>query len=345
MLLPLTASGKAGEIAKSLKEAGELALFDTKDPGFVLGFKDTRGTSAGAQAAATQAISEGAELIIGPLFAGSVRAAAPVAQARAVPVVAFSTDRNVAGNGVYLLSFLPKQDVERIVDFAIKRKIRRFAALIPRSAYGNVVAKAFQDAVASRRGRIVAMERYTRTAQGVGEPVNKVIAATKTGRLKAQAIFIPEGGQLLRAIGTAMTENGLDKSKTQLIGTGLWDEPSIGTATALSGGWFAAPTPQAKQNFVNRYRTAYGRQPPRIASLAYDAVSLAVALSRNAPQGQRFVPERLTNSDGFAGVDGLFRLVPEGLNQRGLAIMEVTPTGAKVIDQAPVQFGQGNAAF
>jgi len=345
MLLPLTASGKAGEIARSLKEAGELALFDTKDPGFVLVSKDTKGTSAGAQAAVNQALSEGAELIIGPLFAGSVRAAAPVAQARSVPLVAFSTDRNVAGNGVYLLSFLPTQDVERIVDYAVKRRITRFAAMIPRSAYGNVVAQAFKKAVAARRGRLVSLERYTRTEQGVEAPAKKLIAATQTGKLKAQAIFIPEGGKILRAIGTALVKNGLDKKKVRLLGTGLWDEPNIGTAAALTGGWFAAPTPSSKQNFVNRYRGAYGRQPPRIASLAYDAISLSVALSRNTPQGQRFLPDRITNKDGFAGVDGLFRLTPEGLNQRGLAILEVTPTQAKVIDQAPTVFDQKSAAF
>lgn len=345
MLLPLTASGKAGEIARALKEAGELALFDAKDPGFVLVSKDTKGTPAGAQAAANQAISEGAELIIGPLFAGSVRAAAPVAQGRAIPLVAFSTDRKVAGNGVYLLSFLPTQDVERIVDYAIKRRITRFAAMIPRSAYGNVVAQAFKKAVAARRGRLVALQRYTRTEQGVEAPAKKLVEATKTGKLRAQAIFIPEGGKMLRAIGAALLKNGLDKKKVRLLGTGLWDEPSIGTAVALTGGWFAAPTPSSKQDFINRYRGAYGRQPPRIASLAYDAVSLSVALSRNAAQGQRYLPTRITNKDGFAGVDGLFRLTPEGLNQRGLAILEVTPTQAKVIDQAPVQFSQKNASF
>jgi ABC-type branched-subunit amino acid transport system substrate-binding protein len=344
LILPLSASGKAGEVARSLKEAGELALFDTKDPGFVLVSKDTGGTPAGAQAAANQAIAEGAELLIGPLFAGSVRSAAPLAQGRGVPLVAFSTDRNVAGSGVYLLSFLPSQDVERIVDYAVKRRITRFAALIPRSAYGNVVEKALRQALAARRARLVALERYTRTPQGVVAPVKKIVARTKAGRLRPQAIFIPEGGNVLRAIGKALKADGLSK-RVKLLGTGLWDEPNIGTAVELAGGLFAAPTPSAKQSFIARYRSAYGRQPPRIASLAYDAVSLAVALSRRGPAGQRYTPDKLTTQDGFAGVDGLFRLTPEGLNQRGLAILQVTPTGARVVDPAPGQFKPGGAAF
>lgn len=344
ILLPLSATGKAGEIARALKEAGELALFDNKDPGFVLVSKDTGGTSAGAQKAVSQAINEGAELILGPLFSGSVQAAKPVSQSRAVPMVAFSTDRNVAGNNTYLLSFLPSQDVERIVDYAVKRRIRRFSALIPRSEYGNVVADAFQKAVAARRGTVVALERYTRTPQGVAAPVQKIVQSTKTGRRRAQAIFIPEGGAMLRAISTNLAQAGLNK-RIRLLGTGLWDEPNIGTVPGLAGAWFAAPDPAAKQSFVSRYRSTYNRLPPRIASLAYDAVSLAVALSRNTPPGQRYLSTRLTTPDGFAGVDGLFRLMPDGTNQRGLAILEVTTTGARVVDPAASNFAKGSAAF
>ena len=335
LLLPLTARGQAGEIAGGLKEAGELALFDTANPGIVLIPKDTRGTPGGARAAARAAIDEGAELILGPLFAGSVKAVAPVARAAKVPVLAFSTDKTVAGDGVYLLSFLPGQEVTRVVRYAATRGARNFGALLPGSPYGTLVEQSMVSSVPRRGGKIVSTARYGRSASGLDQPVEQVAEAARAGKI--QALMIAEGGAMLKTIGPILRSSGVDTSRVQLLGTGLWDEPGIGAVPGLTGGWFAGPSPSSKGAFERRFKSAQGRWPPRIASLAYDAVSLAVALSRN-PRGDRFTRTRLTNPEGFAGVDGLFRFLPGGLNQRGLAVIEVTASGTRIVSPPPTRF-------
>jgi outer membrane PBP1 activator LpoA protein len=336
MLLPLSASGEAADIARALKEAGELAVFEAGQAGIVLTTKDTLGTPAGAQAAVQAAIQEGAELIIGPLFSNSVRAISPVTQAGGIPVVAFSTDQNVAAQGVYLLSFLPEQEVARVVQHALSSGGRNFAALVPQSPYGTVVERAMTEAVRAGGGQMVAIERFARTDEGIQAPVRN-IAQKITSGTSIDAVLIAEGGTLLRSIGSLLAQNGVSPSAVQFLGTGLWDEADVNTIPTLIGGWYAGPPPSTKQQFATRFQSAYGREPPRLASLAYDAVSLSIAFSRQ-PVGERFSAPQFTNPEGFAGVDGLFRLLPSGLNERGLAVMQVTTTGASEVSPAPARF-------
>lgn len=335
LLLPLSARGQAGQIAQGLKEAGELALFDTNSAGIVLIPKDTRGTAAGAQAAARAAVEEGAELILGPLFSGSVKAVSPVARAANIPVMAFSTDKTVAGNGVYLLSFLPGQEVKRVVEYAASRGATNFGAILPNTAYGTLVEQAMVNNVPRNGGKMVKVARYGRSSSGLDAPVNQIAAATDKSGINA--VMVSEGGNLIRRIAPALRKTGVSAPRVQLIGTGLWDESGIGAVPGLEGGWFAGPAPGPKDSFVRRYKSAYGRQPPRLASLAYDSVSLAINMSRE-PSGARFTPARITNPEGFTGVDGLFRFLPNGLNQRGLAVLEITAAGSRVVSPSPNRF-------
>lgn len=332
ILLPLSARGEAGRIAKSLKEAGELALFDTNDPGIVLIPKDTRGTAGGARAAAEQALAEGAQVILGPLFGSSVRAVAPLAQARGVPVIAFSTDRTVAGNNVYLLSFLPREDVGQVINFAASRGITKFAALVPQSAYGAVVEKALNSSVAKNNGQLLAIERYSRSGTGLQDPVKRLSRAVKS--FGVEAVLIPESGPLLKTLAPMLPYYEVDIKTTRLLGTGLWDNTAISNQEQLKGGWYAAPSPRTRSAFAARFKSAYNKEPPRLASLAYDAVSLSVALAKT-PADQRFTPAQLMQKEGFAGVDGLFRFLPDGTAQRGLAVMQVATNGPQIV-QKPV---------
>ena len=337
LLLPLTANGGAADIAKALKEAGELAVFEAGQAGIILTTKDTKGTPAGAQVAAQAAVNEGAELIIGPLFSSSVKAVAPVVQAANVPVIAFSTDRNVAAEGIYLLSFLPDQEVARVVDHAIASGRRNFAALVPKSPYGAVIERALVAEAKRKGGKVVAVERYARNEQSIQAPAKKIAQSVLDQNRNVQALLIGEGGNLLRSIGSVLQQEGVSNSTVKFVGTGLWDEAEVNSIPAVLGGWYAGPPPSAKSQFSQRFKSAYGREPPRIASLSYDAVSLALALAK-LPQGQRFTPSQLTNPEGFAGVDGLFRFRSNGLNDRGLAVMEVTGGGSKEVSTAPGRF-------
>ena len=177
LILPLSAQGNAGVAAASMKNAADMALAEFKNPNIQLLVKDDGGTPQGAQAAAQQALAEGAEIIIGPLFAEAVRSVGAVARTRGIPVIAFSTDVSVATRGVYLLSFLPETDVKRIVDYAISKGKRSFAALLPDSAYGAVVEAAFQQEVSRRGGRILALEKYPLDPGKMAEPARRVAQA------------------------------------------------------------------------------------------------------------------------------------------------------------------------
>jgi ABC-type branched-subunit amino acid transport system substrate-binding protein len=332
LLLPLSAQGNAGVAALSMKNAAELAIAEFKNPDIQLLVKDTGGTPQGTQAVTQQALNEGAQIIIGPLFAQSVSAAGQLARPRGIPMIAFSTDANVAARGVYLLSFLPESDVHRIVDYAVTHGKRSFAALVPDNAYGAVVEAAFQQAVARRGGRVVGLERYPLSPPSFQEPARRLAQ----GASRADAIFIPDNADNVPQVVSALAAAGVNLKRVQLLGTGLWDEPRIFSNQSLSGAWYAAPDPAGFRGFAQRYRGRYGQDPVRTATLSYDAVALVAALSRQGPGA--FSEQALTNSSGFAGIDGVFRFRPDGTNERGLAVMRVTPQGGQVVSPAPHSF-------
>lgn len=330
LILPLSAAGNAGVAAQSMKNAAEMALAEFKNPNIQLLIKDDGGNPQGANAAAQQAIGEGAEIILGPLFAASVPAVAQVARTRNISVIAFSTDSSVAGRGVYLLSFLPESDVNRIVDYAAGIGKRSFAALVPDNAYGNVVEAAFKQA-AGRRGRVVAFEKYSGDRATPARAVAQALGS-------ADALMIADDGDSVVATADALTAAGANLRNIQMLGTGLWDNPRIFANQSLQGGLYAAPDPSGFRAFSGRYRTRFGSDPVRTATLAYDAVALMAALART--QGaNRFAPETLTNPSGFAGIDGLFRFRADGTNERGLAVMKVTTGGGVPVAGSPKSFG------
>lgn len=336
LILPLSAPGNAGVAAISMKNAAEMALAEFKEPNVQLLVKDDAGTPQGAQAAAQQAIAEGAEMIIGPLFAQSVSAVGGVARSRGIPVIAFSTDASVATRGVYLLSFLPESDVRRIVDYAATRGKRSFAALLPDNAYGAVVEAAFQQAVARRGGRVVALEKYPADPARMGESIRRIAQAAGG----ADSLFIPDGADAVPQVVQQLEASRVNLKRLQLMGTGLWDDPRIMENPSLAGGLFAAPDSAGFRGFSTRYRARYGGDPVRTATLAYDAVALVAALVKTQGQ-QRFSEQVLTGPSGFAGIDGIFRFKSDGTNERGLAVLRVAPGGGQVVSPAPKAFAPG----
>jgi ABC-type branched-subunit amino acid transport system substrate-binding protein len=334
LILPLSATGNAGVAAQSMKNAAELALSEFSEPNIQLLVKDDGGSAPNAQLAAQQAMDEGAEIILGPLFAQSVQAAATSARPRGVPIIAFSTDASVAARGVYLLSFLPESDVRRIVSYAIASGKRSFAAMIPDNAYGTVVEATFRETVSRRGGRIVALERYSTDRAKMKETAAVIAQAARN----ADALFIPDGADSVPFIMQSLNEAGVNTKRLQLLGTGLWDDPRIFSDPALQGGAFAAPDTAGFTGFAQRYRNKYGQDPVRTATLAYDATALAAALVKTQGQ-QRFSEEILTNQSGFAGIDGIFRFKTDGTNERGLAVLRVGPSGGQIVSPAPKSFG------
>ena len=331
LILPLSGSGNAGVAAQSMKNAAEMALAEFQNPNIQLLIKDDSGNPQGAAQGAQQALEEGAEIILGPLFALSVPSTAQVARTRSVSVIAFSTDSSIAGRGVFLLSFLPESDINRIVEYSASIGKKSFAALLPENAYGNVVEVAFKQSVGRRGGRIVAFEKYgsdrTTPARNVAQALGQ-----------ADALLIADDGDSVVATAEALTGAGANLRNIQLLGTGLWDNPRVFASASLQGGLYAAPDPAGFRAFAGRYRTRFGGEPVRTATLAYDAVALVAALART--QGaQRFSQDVLTNPSGFSGIDGLFRFRPDGTNERGLAVMRVGNGGGVAVAGSPKSFG------
>lgn len=333
LLLPLSASGNAGVAAQSMRNAAELALAEFQNPNIQLLVKDDAGTAQGAQQGAQQALDEGAEIILGPLFGLSVPAAAQLARTRGVPMIAFSTDSSVAGRGVYLLSFLPETDVNRIVEYSAGTGKRSFAAFLPANAYGNVVEAAFKQAVARKGGRIVVFEKYS-----PGGQMQSTAATVAQGLVNADALLLADDGDVLVGVADTLVASGANLKRLQLLGTGLWDSQRVFGNANLQGGFYAAPDPSGFRSFSGRYRNKYGQDPVRTATLAYDSVALVAALARTQG-GQRFTPEVLTNPSGFAGIDGLFRFRSDGTNERGLAVMRAAAGGGQAVVASPKSFG------
>jgi len=314
-----------------MKNAAEMALAEFQNPNIQILIKDDGGSPSGAQAGAQQAVDEGAEIMLGPLFAASVPAVAQVARTRGISVIAFSTDSSIAGRGVYLLSFLPESDISRIVEYSASIGKKSFAALLPENAYGNVVEAAFKTAVSRRGGRIAAFEKYGGDRAAPARAVAQALGS-------ADALLIADDGESVVATADALTAAGANLRNIQLLGTGLWDNPRVFSNPNLQGGLYAAPDPAGFRAFSGRYRARYGNEPVRTATLAYDAVALVAALARTQG-GQRFSQDVLINPSGFAGIDGLFRFRPDGTNERGLAVMRVGSTGGVAVAGSPKSFG------
>jgi branched-chain amino acid transport system substrate-binding protein len=352
LLAPL--SGPNAGLGQAILNAAQLALFETRGDQLTLVPRDTKGTPAGAADAAHTAVSEGVGLILGPLLAAEVEAVQPIARDAHLNVIAFSTVTDLAGGNTFLMGFLPRQEVVREVAYARQRGLSRFAVLAPDTAYGHLMADALRDAVSAAGGTVTAVALYDPHAGDASAAIKRLLpgstaspsddAAVPDQTAPAppvvpgfDALLLPEGGSRLTEIARALSSAGLDTKATRLLGSGLWDAPDIGNEPTLDGGWFAASPPDARRDFERRYRATYGHEPPRLASLGYDAAALAAVLARGE-RGPPFSRDAILDPNGFRGVDGLFRFTPEGLVQRGLAVLEVEPQGNVVVSPAPENF-------
>jgi branched-chain amino acid transport system substrate-binding protein len=331
VIVPLTQGGNPSPVGVSLRNAAQLAVEESGASDVTLMVLDDHSTPDGAAQAAQAAIGAGAELIVGPLFSQGVREVGRVAKGAGRPVIAFSTDTSVASRGVYLLSFLIEGHVDRVLEYARSNGKKSFAAMAPQSDYGNVAIAEFQQA-ASRLGvRVVTIARY---APGQAAGAAKEIAGVAN---QIDALFIPETAEGMESVNAALAASGI---KTQILGTGIWNEARVMKLPALQGAWFAAPENAGFSAFAERYRAKFKTDPTRLATLCYDAVSLVAALART--QGaQRFSEKVLTNASGFNGADGVFRFRPDGANERGLAVLQISNGAASVVSPAPRSFAGG----
>lgn len=322
-------SGANAGVGQSIANAANLALLDAGGERIRITVYDT--ARSGAAEAANRALAEGNGLFLGPLLADDVRAVAPVARRARVPVIAFSNDTSVAGNGVYLMGFTPGQSIARVVSHARGAGLDRFGALAPASVYGRRASDAMVSAVEDSDGRLLSMQTFAGTAA-----IRPAVA-----RLYAQgdydAVLIADGGRAA-AIAAPLLKSG-PNARVRLLGTELWaTETSLGRTPALRGAWYASVGDSMFNQLRTRYRARYGANPYRLASLGYDAVLLTVRIAKTWRLGRAFPERELRDSGGFAGVDGAFRFSSSGIAERSLEVREVTATGSIVVSPAPRGF-------
>jgi ABC-type branched-subunit amino acid transport system substrate-binding protein len=320
-------SGSDGAIGQSIANAAQLALADSGEKSLRLTVYDSA-AAGGAAAAATRAIADGNRLILGPLLASEVRAAAPVARRADVPIVAFSNDERVAGNGVYIMGFTPDQSIERVVAQARAGGRSSFAALVPTGLYGERATQSMLAAVRRSGGRITVVEQYNRAPASV-----KAAATRLRGKGNFDAVLIGDAGRMAAIAAPALP------ARAKFMGTELWaSDKTLGKTPALRGAWYAA-APDARFNQLSgRYRARYGKSPYRLASLGYDAVLLAVRSAKNWPMGKPFPARGLVDKGGFSGVDGSFRFGRDGIAERLLEVRQVTAAGTTIVSPAGKAF-------
>ena len=324
LLVPLT--GPEGQVSTSIANAARLALIDTGNRSIRLTVYDS--AQGGAAVAASQAIAEGNELILGPLLSEAARAVAPVARRARVPVISFSNDRAAAGAGVFIMGIVPDQAIDRVVRLARERGALRFAGLVPSNLYGERAAQALRSSVQGSGGAIASVQAYGGTAASLRSAAGRLRAARPF-----QAVLIADSTQSA-AIAAPLVGTG-----ARLLGTELWgNDRTIGKAAALRGAWYAAVPNQNFDQLVTRYRGHYGKTPYRLASLGYDAVLLTVRASRDWTAGRPFPARRLIDREGFAGVDGIFRFGRDGVAERSLEVRQVTASGSTLLSPAATKF-------
>ena len=328
VLVPIS-GGNAG-VGQSIANAANLALLDAGGERIRITVYDT--ARGGAAAAANQALAEGNGLFLGPLLADDVRAVAPVARRAGVPVISFSNDVSVAGNGVYLMGFTPGQSIARVVGHARDQGLERFGAMTPEGIYGRRAAQAMIDSVERGGGRLVAMQSYDAGTGSVRAAVGRLHSLGSY-----DSVLIADGARVAASAAPLLKAGA--GSAIRLLGTELWaTESGLGRTAALRGAWYASVADNMFNQLRTRYRARYGANPYRLGSLGYDSVLLTVRIAKNWRLGRPFPERELRDPVGFSGVDGPFRFTSSGIAERSLEVREVTAGGTIVVSPAPRSF-------
>lgn len=329
-LLAPTSGSNAG-VGQSIANATTLALLDTAAQNVRI---TTYDTGKGSAAAVNRAIADGSKLILGPLTADEVKVVAGPARAAGVPVISFSNDSGVAGDGVFIMGYSPVQSVERVISFARSKGMEKFAAIVPAGVYGERTGNALLQTVRDQGGTVVAMQNYDRARGSLTNAIRKLGEASEY-----DAVLIADGGRIAIQAAPLIRQNG--GTNARILGTELWNtETALASSAALRGAWFASVSDAYYRQLASKYRTRFGSAPYRLSALGYDAVLLTVKIAQDWTPGRSFPVARLLDKGGFAGIDGAFRFNRNGIAERALEVQQVGDGKFTVIDAAPSGFGK-----
>jgi ABC-type branched-subunit amino acid transport system substrate-binding protein len=274
--------------------------------------------------------------VLGPLFSASVSAATGVLRPSGTTIIAYSTDSSVASRGVYLASYLPQSIIDRTIGHAVAAGHRAFVAFLPAGAIGNVAETQLRKTLTASGAELIEVARYEYTDGSVEAAIEQVAAFIP----QADAIFIPDGGNTPGAIVSTLKRRGIALDGKRLLGTGQWASADLKNPN-LAGAWLADADQESIMAFRTKYTARFGETPSAIAPVAYDTVALVSGIiKRQGAQG--LSTEALESRTGFSGYTGIFRFLPDGTNERGLAVYEVTNGELKLVSPAPRTFRAGS---
>ena len=343
-LLVPSGSGVAGDdlIATGLENATRMAMADLGNVLVDLRVYSTAANPDIAAEMASKAVDDGAKIILGPFYGAEANKAGAAVAGRGVAVISFSNNPAIAGGNVFILGQTFDSTANRLASFAVTKGLTRIMVVSDQTAAGEVGKAAIQSAVVSAGGSVAAVGSYQFSQNGIVQAVSDIASSAKSST--SQAVFLTaDTGGALPLLTQLLMENGVDPVTTQYIGLTRWDIPAANlTQPGVQGGWFALPDPGLALQFQTRYQSAYGAAPHATAGLAYDGMAAIGALvKQNGPDG--LGAGSLTQGAGFVGVNGIFRFLPNGTNERALAVAQIVNQQVTVIDPAPRAFG-GDAA-
>jgi len=337
-LLVPSGSGDASDelLGRSLENAARLAITDLGSVQIDLRVYPTGASPAQAAGAAQQAVAEGAKIIIGPLRAEEANAAGVAVAASGVNVLSFSNNPAIAGGNVFVLGPTFENSARRLAGYAVRSGKGKVMIVSDQNTSGEAGRNAIQRGVAAAGGTIVAQGSYEFSQNGIIQAIPGIAEQAKSSG--AQAVFLTaDAAGALPLVSQLLSENGVSPAIYQYIGLTRWDIPAATLALpGVQGGWFAIPDPALYAQYQIRYAAAFGEAPHPVSAVAYDAIAAIGALAK---KGSGLDRASLTQGAGFAGVNGVFRLLADGTNERGLAVAQIQSSSVVVIDPAPRSFG------
>jgi len=339
LLIPFGSGDNNNDVlATSLQNAAQLAVSDLGNVKIDLRIYPTEATAAGAAAAATKAVNQGAKIILGPVYAAAANAAGKAVASRGVSVLSFSNNSQIAGGNVFVLGHTYENTANRLIGFAKSRGLSRVLVVHSDTVTGRIGRDAVEAAALKFGMTFTGAASYTFSQKGVIAAVSEIAKQVKETNTDV-IVFESDTAGALPILAELLPENGVDPKKVQFMGLTRWDIPTQTLSlSALQGGWFALPDPSITGSFVDRYKSAFSTAPHPLAGIAYDAVAAVGALVASG-KSNALSRANLTQASGFAGVNGVFRLMANGTNERAMAVVEIENNQPVVIDPAPRGFG------
>ena len=327
LLLPLT--GPDADVGQSIANATTLAMLDTRNATIRMTSYDT---ALGVDAAVRKAVADGNRLILGPLRSDDVVAVANIAGPAKVPVISFSNDIGAAGRNVFLMGHLPNQSIDRVVKYAFSMGQTRFGGIVSKDVYGQRALSNITNSVRAVGGTLVSIQESDGTAASIEAATKKLAAAGVV-----DAVLIADSGRVAMTTVPALRRNGVKTAK--ILGTDRWNvDSSLSANLPMRGALFAAVPDATYRQYAEKYRVRFAKAPMRISSLGYDSVLLIARVAQNWKIGTAFPVARLTDADGFSGIDGAFRFFANGQSERMLEVLEVQAGKYATLDAAPKSF-------